>query len=202
MQQQWAVGQTDDWSAYLTTVDGTPTPSVLGWVAPAYPLLTAYYDTGLYKDIPLVGAFHGGFLDPWVPKNMASGNSGMLPRTPLGIKTVMAWNPENTDPVNTGLHRRASTHYGPWKAEDAGPTGAVQAGMMLLKPHWRTARPTCPTSTLRDAFLAVDIVGPEGRVFFAPGDNVATKPMYIVEVAEQDPASHPDDPRLCSCTTY
>ncbi len=25
--------------------------------------------------------------------------------------------------------------------------------------------------------------GPEGRVFFAPGDNVATKPIYIVEVA-------------------
>ena len=65
---------------------------------------------------------------------------------------------------------------------------------MLLK-----ALESCATNlsnqSLRDAILAVDMVGPEGHVFFAPGDNIATKPMYIVEVALQDPASHPDDTR-------
>jgi hypothetical protein len=66
--------------------------------------------------------------------------------------------------------------------------------MVLLK-----ALESCGTNlsnlALRDAILAVDMEGPEGRVFFAPGDNIATKPMYIVEVALQDPASHPTDPR-------
>jgi hypothetical protein len=70
----------------------------------------------------------------------------------------------------------------------------VQAGDALLK-----ALESCATNlsnmSLRDAFLAIDMEGPEGRVFFAPGDNIATKPMYIVEVALQDPASHPNDAR-------
>ncbi len=194
VQQQWAVGQTDDWSAYLTTVDRNA-DALCAWVGGSgIPMLTAYYDTGLYKDIPLVGAFHGGFLDPWIPKNMAEAGNVEAAKNTVGIETVMAWNPDSTDPVNLEFIEGFNA-YGAWKAEDAGPTGAVQAGMMLL-----AALENCATNlsnvTLRDSFLQVDIVGPEGRAYFAEGDNVATKPMYIVVVAEQDPASHPDDPRL------
>jgi branched-chain amino acid transport system substrate-binding protein len=191
VQQQWAVGQTDDWSAYLTTVETAD--ALCAWVGGSgVPLLTSYYDTGVYKKIPLVGAFHGGFLDPWVPKNIAEGNKDAA-RALIGTKTVMAWNPDNTSVVNT-TYVKGFTALGPWKAEDAGPSGAVQAGMVLLK-----ALESCAANlsnlALRDAILAVDMEGPEGRVFFAPGENIATKPMYIVEVALQDPASHPDDPR-------
>lgn len=178
-QQQWAVGQTDDWSAYLTTVEDAD--ALCAWVGGSgIPLLTAYYDTGVINKIPLVGAFHGGFLDPWVPRNVGEGNRAAAEAL-VGIKTVMAWNPENTTQVNTD-YVKGFTALGPWKAEDGGPSGPVQAGMVLLK-----ALESCVTNlsgpALRDAILAIDMEGPEGRVFFAPGDNVATKPMYIVEVA-------------------
>jgi branched-chain amino acid transport system substrate-binding protein len=190
-QSQWAVGQTDDWSAYLTTVENVD--AICAWVGGSGgPLLTSYYDTGVYKNIPLVGAFHGGFLDPWVPKNIAEGNKDAA-RALIGTKTVMAWNPDNTSPVNVA-YVEGFNAAGAWKAEDGGPSGAAQAGQVLLK-----ALESCATNlskvALRDAILAVDMEGPEGRVFFAPGDNVATKPMYIVELALRDPASHPDDPR-------
>jgi branched-chain amino acid transport system substrate-binding protein len=178
-QQQWAVGQTDDWSAYLTTVEDAD--ALCAWVGGSgIPLLTAYYDTGVINRIPLVGAFHGGFLDPWVPRNVGESNRAAAEAL-VGIKTVMAWNPENTSPVNTD-YVKGFTALGPWKAEDGGPSGPAQAGMVLLK-----ALESCATNlsglALRDAILAVDMEGPEGRVFFAPGENVATKPMYIVEVA-------------------
>jgi ABC-type branched-subunit amino acid transport system substrate-binding protein len=179
VQQQWAVGQTDDWSAYLTTVEEAD--ALVAWVGGSgIPLLTAYYDTGVINKIPLVGAFHGGFLDPWVPRNVGEGNKAAGAAL-VGIKTVMAWNPENTSAVNT-TYMQNLPNYGAWKAEDGGPSGPVQAGMVVLK-----ALESCATNlsgiALRDAILAVDMEGPEGRVFFAPGDNVATKPFYIVEVA-------------------
>jgi branched-chain amino acid transport system substrate-binding protein len=190
VQQQWAVGQTDDWSAYLTTVETAD--ALVAWVGGSGgPLLTSYYDTGVYKKIPLVGAFHGGFLDPWVPKNIGEGNKDAA-RALIGIKTVMAWNPDNTSTVNADYVAGFSALG--FKAEDGGPSGPVQAGMVLLK-----ALESCATNlsnvALRDAILAIDMEGPEGRVFFAPGDNISTKPMYIVEVALLDPASHPTDPR-------
>lgn len=191
VQQQWAVGQTDDWSAYLTTVEDAD--ALCAWVGGSgIPLLTSYYDTGVYNNIPLVGAFHGGFLDPWVPRNIGEANKDAA-RALVGIKTVMAWNPDSTSQVNLDYVAGFKT-AGAWAAEDGGPSGPAQAGMVFLK-----ALESCATNlsnlSLRDAILAVDMEGPEGRVFFAPGDNVATKPMYIVEVALQDPASHPDDPR-------
>jgi len=189
VQQQWAVGQTDDWSAYLTTVEDAD--ALCAWVGGSgIPLLTAYYDTGVINKIPLVGAFHGGFLDPWVPRNVGEGNRAAAEAL-VGIKTVMAWNPENASQVNTD-YVQGFTALGPWKAEDGGPSGAAQAGMVLLK-----ALESCATNlsgpALRDAILAVDMEGPEGRVFFAPGDNVATKPMYIVEVAIDPVATAADE---------
>jgi branched-chain amino acid transport system substrate-binding protein len=188
VQQQWAVGQTDDWSAYLTTVEDAD--ALCAWVGGSgIPLLTAYYDTGTINKIPLVGAFHGGFLDPWVPRNIGESNKAAAAAL-VGIKTVMAWNPENTSAVNTEYIAGFGA-AGAWKAEDGGPSGPAQAGMVFLK-----ALESCATNlsnlSLRDAMLAVDMEGPEGRVFFAPGDNVATKPMYIVEVAIDEAATAAD----------
>ena len=64
--------------------------------------------------------------------------------------------------------------------------------MMLLKAL-ETCGDNLSNLSLRDAILALDMEGPEGHVFFAPGDNVATKPMYIVEVALDEEATAADD---------
>ena len=189
VQKQWAVGQTDDWSAYLTTVEDAD--ALCAWVGGSgIPMLTSYYDTGVYEEIPMVGGFHGGFLDPWVPRNIGEANKAASEAV-IGIPTVMAWNPENTSQVNLDFVEGFNA-FGAWNAEDGGPTGAVQGGIMLLE-----ALETCATNlsnlSLRDAILALDTEGPEGRVYFAPGDNVATKPMYIVAVALDEEKTATDE---------
>ncbi len=101
VQQQWAVGQTDDWSAYLTTVEDAD--ALVAWVGGSgIPLLTAYYDTGVINKTPLVGR-----LPRWLPGSVGPEERRRGQRAAgealVGIKTVMAWNPENTSAVNTDV---------------------------------------------------------------------------------------------------
>ncbi len=192
VQQQWAVGQTDDWSAYLTTVEQVD--ALCAWVGGSgIPLLVAYYDTGVYTKIPLVGAFHGGFLDPWIPKNIGEVNKDAA-RSLIGIKTVMAWNPENASPVNTD-YVKGFTALGPWKAEDGGPSGAVQAGMVLLKALRSLAPRICRTCPCVTPFWP--------STWQAPKDGCSSHPVttsrrsrttssrWLCRIA----ASHPEDLR-------
>jgi ABC-type branched-subunit amino acid transport system substrate-binding protein len=192
VQQQWATVPTDDWSAYLTTVQDAD--ALVAWVGgQGIPLLTQYYDTGLYKRMPIVGAFQG-FMDPWVPRNIGETNQAAAENL-LGAVCPLAWDPDSQNPANLAFIE-GMTPLKPWgKPADDGLAGPAQTGQVLL-----AALESCATNlsnlSLRDALLATSITGPEGPVFFAPGENIATKNIYIVEVALIPAAEHPDDPRL------
>lgn len=188
VQQQWAPGQTADWSPYLTNVQKADV--LCAWVGGSgIPLLTAYYDTGTYKKIPIVGAFHGGFFDPWIPRNMFKAGSVAAAKALIGDMTVSAWNPDSTSPENTA-YVAGFNKFGAWQAQDGGPASAVEAGQMVLKGLESVASNLSGPS-LRDAILKVDMVGPMGRIFFAPGDNIATLPFYIIKIALQTDSEHP-----------
>jgi len=192
VQQQWAAVPTDDWSAYLTTVQDAD--ALVAWVGgQGIPLLTQYYDTGLYKRMPVVGAFQG-FMDPWVPRNIGESNRAAAEAL-LGAVAPMAWDPDSQSTANLAFIE-GMTPLKPWgKPTDDGLAGPAQTGQVLL-----AALESCATNlsnlSLRDALLATSITGPEGPVFFVQGENIATKNIYIVEVALIPAAEHPDDPRL------
>jgi branched-chain amino acid transport system substrate-binding protein len=192
VQEQWATGQTDDWSAYMATVEDVDV--LCAWVGGSgQNMLTAYYDTGLKNRIPIVGAFSGGSYDPWVFKNMGEANRAMA-ESFVGTVAVSSWDMMSTSPENVAF-KEGKAKFGAWgKPLDSGFSGATQGGMVVLK-----ALESCASNlsnvALRDAILAVDMVGPEGRVFFAPGENIATKPMYIYEVALQPAEWNPEDSR-------
>lgn len=188
VQQQWASGQTADWSPYLTNVQ---TADVLcAWVGGSgIPLLTSYYDTGTYKKIPIVGAFHGGFFDPWIPRNMFKAGSVDAARALIGDVSVSAWNPDSTSPENTA-YMAGFNKFGAWQAQDGGPANCVEAAQVVLKGLESVAT-NLSGASLRDAILKVDMVGPMGRIYFAPGDNIATLPFYIIKIALIPDSEHP-----------
>ena len=192
VQQQWAAMPCDDWSAYLTTVQDAD--ALVAWVGgQGIPLLTQYYDTGLYKKMPVVGAFQG-FLDPWVPRNIGESNKAAAEAL-LGAVAPMAWDPDSQSLENLAFIE-GMTPLKPWgKPTDAGLASPAQAGQLLL-----AALESCATNlsnlSLRDALLAASITGPEGPLSFGPGENLATIDIYIVEVALIPAAEHPEDPRL------
>lgn len=191
IQSQWTLGQTDDWSAYMTNVD-TSADALCAWIGGSgIGCLTAYYNTGLYEKIPMVAAFHGGFTDPFVPKGMAEAGDTAAAMNTIGIPSVSAWNPDNMSDASVEFNA-AYAAIGPWASvTDAGPTGAGQASELVL-----AALESCYDNlshlALRDAILAVDFEGPEGRAYFAPGENIATRSMYIVAVAHDDEGTAAD----------
>jgi len=148
----------------------------LGGAARVSPLLTAYYDTGSSTS-PACGSFSTAaswILGPqktWVRGNRAAAEAL------VGIKTVMAWNPEERQP---GEHRlRAGFHRpGSMEGRRRWPSGGGAGWHGSVK-----ALESCATNlsgpALRDAILAVDMEGPEGRVFFAPGDQRRHQAMVL-----------------------
>jgi branched-chain amino acid transport system substrate-binding protein len=179
VQQQW-FSEGTDYAPYLTTLQDAD--ALVAWAggSAGIALLSQYVELGIDKKMPLVANYHGGFTDPWVIMAIAQTNPTGADKL-VGIPAPMAWDPNSTDPASTAFVKGMTPllPYGP--PGDDGYACPVQAAQLFLAAA-KTAAANLTSATLRDALLATDFVGPEGREFFAPGDQVATKDLYIVKV--------------------
>jgi ABC-type branched-subunit amino acid transport system substrate-binding protein len=178
-QQQWTAS-TEDYTPYLTTLEDAD--ALVAWQggSAGIALLSQYLELGIDKKMPLVATYHGGFTDPWVINTIAKSNPEGVAGL-IGIPAPMAWDPNSQTPVNQAFISGITPllPYGP--PGDDGYACPVQAAQLFMVAAEATAANLTP-ATLRDALLAADITGPEGREFFAPGDQAATKDFYVVKV--------------------
>ncbi len=170
----------EDYSVYLANLE--PADALVTWYggSAGISMLKQYVELGIDKKMDIVGLYHGGMLDPFAMNSIAQADPATAEKL-IGTQTVMAWNPDSTDPVNLAYVAgiTPTLKYGP--PGDDGYACAVQGGQLFLAAANSVASDLSPAS-LRDALLATDFVGPEGREFFAAGSQAATKPFYIVEV--------------------
>ena len=142
---------------------------------------TQYYDFGVWKRMPLIGAFHGSFLPPFIlvelPTNVSDallGTPGPTPYTPLldteaskqFVEAYMKKYPDDPPPDDT----------------QSGPFQGYQIVYEALKA---TGGDTTPEK-LREAILNTEVIGPEGPVRFDKEKRSAIKNVYIFKVDKID----------------
>ena len=176
-----------DFSSYLTSLEDAD--ALVAWLdgQQAIQLLTQYHQLGVANRMPLVGAFHGSFLAPFImsalPEDVADAMVGSVVPVP--------YTPLLDNPVNEQFVADFQAKFGILPEDmDSGPYVGAQ---IILQALEATNGDTDP-QTLLDALVSVNFEGPEGLISFDPETRCAIKEIYIAEVAKQDDGTFVWDP--------
>jgi branched-chain amino acid transport system substrate-binding protein len=175
-QQTWTPIPCPDYSPYLTSLKSAD--ALVAWEtgADAITLFTQWHQLGLDKKLPIVAAFHGGFTDPFIPAAMAPEDAAAV----VGTMAPSMYAPDSQDQVNVDFVAGFTPVLG-FPPGDSGASGPYQAALLFAAAVTATNGDTTPDKLLA-AIFASKIVGPEGPESFEPGQQAATKNVYIVKV--------------------
>ena len=192
LDQKWAPQETTDFSPYLSTMNDPEADAIIAWTsgAPALQFWQDWYNMGLSETLPVVAVFHGAFTDTFICNSLASTNPDVLEAV-LGTVAPMTWAYNAGDPeIDEFVATYREDHDGAYPIGN-NLSGATVQNMMVLKAAVEALEgDTTDKAALRDALLAVDITGPEGRTVFENGSNMATKDIYVNEVAQLDDGTY------------
>lgn len=175
-QQQWVPVPCPDFAPYLTTLK--PADALVAWDSgsDAIQLLTQFHELGIDKKMPLVGAFHGGFLDSFIPAAMPPADAASV----VGDLAPMMYAPDSQSDANQSFAKAFAAKIG-FPPGDDGASGPYQAAMLLIQALNTTQGDTTPDKLL-DAIVAANVNGPEGPESFSADLHCATKNVYILQV--------------------
>lgn len=190
LSDQWAPIPCADWSPYLTVISGTPADAIVAWASgsDAISLFKAWYETGLYKDMPIAAAQHGGFTDYFVLNALENSNPAIAEAVCESTIAPIMYVYDNDSAANKSF-------VDAWNAEFGGvPVGSNLPGVcaqaiLLLKEALESVDGNTEPATLRDAILSTDFTGPEGHALFS-GSNAATKDVHICKIVKLDDGSY------------
>jgi branched-chain amino acid transport system substrate-binding protein len=193
-QETYTPYPSQDFSSQLTVLKDAD--AVVAWIdgEQAIKLLTQYHELGIDKKMPIVGAFHGSFLAPFILSALPAEASAAL----IGAITPTPYSPLLDTEFNKQFVADFQAKFGSLPEDtDSGPYEGV---MIILAALEATNGDTTP-QTLRDALVAVTLDGPQGPVKFDPVTGATIKTIYIGKVAKQGEAfvwdpifSYPDVP--------
>ena len=170
-----------DFSSYLTSLKAAD--AVVAWIdgQQAIQLLTQYHQLGVDERMPLVGAFHGSFLAPFIlsalPADVADAYVGSIVPVP--------YSPLLDNAANEQFVADFQAKFGILPEDmDSGPYVGAQ---IILHALEATNGDTTPEALLA-ALVGVSFEGPEGLISFDPETRCAIKEIYIAKVAKQDGA--------------
>ena len=181
-----------DYSSLLATFTDPEADAIVGWTssADAINFWTSWYELGLSEKLPVLATMHGGFTDFYVMKQLDGKDPAIADAIVANeTKTVINYcysidNEQNAEFLEI------------WTAGQ----GAIPAGNNLAGACWQaievleralsaTNGDTDP-ETLLDAIFSVDFTGPEGHVFFANGQQAASKDVNVSQVVRLDDGSY------------
>jgi len=168
-----------DFSSYLTSLEDAD--AVVAWIdgQQAIQLLTQYHQLGVDGRMPLVGAFHGSFLAPFILSALPADVADSL----VGDLVPVPYSPLLDNAVNDQFVADFQAKFGILPEDmDSGPYVGAQ---IILHALEATNGDTTP-ETLLDALVGVSFEGPEGLISFDPETRCAIKTIYIAEVVKQD----------------
>ena len=193
LDQAWVPSPTPDFMPYLNQFTDPEADCLVAWTSAsdAINLWRAWYDLGLNEKLPIVANMHGAFTDSFICDALEKINPDLVEEI-LGTISVMTWaynidSPENNAYVAAWQENFKGTEYEGYPIGNNIPGAAVQV-LMLIDAAVEALDAESKELThenLRDALLAADITGPEGRTVFE-GSNGATKDVYIVKVIRME----------------
>ncbi len=177
-QEIYAPYPTPDFAAYLTSLK--PADAVVAWLdgEQSIKFLTQYHEMGIDKRFPLVGAFHGSFLEPFILKALppadAAATIGDLVPTPYSSLLDTPGNKQFVADMQALLG----------VLPDDTESGPYEGGKVIIKALQATNGDTTPDK-LRAALLAVKFDGLAGPMALDPVSQVTPKYIYICKVVAQ-----------------
>ena len=190
--QAWAPADTTDYSSYLIPVSDDNADCLIAWTSAnaAMQLWNEWFNLGLNEKLPIVAVFHGAFTDSFICDVLSKQNTALVEEI-LGTNAPMTWaynidTPEN----NAFVEAYKAAHDGAYPIGNNLPGATVQALTLLKAGVEALDGDTSDLAALRDAMLAADITGPEGRTVFENGSNIATKDVFVVEVVQLEDGSY------------
>ena len=184
--QAWAPADTTDYSSYLIPLADDDADCLIAWTSAnaAMQLWNEWYNLGLHEKLPVVAIMHGAFTDSFICDVLSKQNMPLVEEI-LGTVAPMTWAYNLDSPENKAfVEAYQVAHDGSYPIGNNLPGAAVQV-LELLKAGVEACNgDTSDLVALRDAMLAADITGPEGRTVFENGSNIATKDVYVVEVVQ------------------
>ncbi len=179
VQEQYPPYPSQDFSTYLTVLK--PADAVVSWFDgdQAIKFLIQYHQMSINKKFPLVGAFHGAFLAPFIlrviPPEIANATVGYPVPTPYSPSLDTAFNKKWVSDFQAKFNGIIP---------DDTSSGPYQGAMAIIRALQATNGDTTPDK-LRQAILAQTFEGPEGSVKFDPQTGCSIKTMYICKISKQ-----------------
>ena len=170
VQQQWAPAPCPDFAPYLTTLKQAD--ALVAWNpgSDAIKFFSQYHQMGI--KMPLANHFAGGYLDLFVAYALGPNAEALL-----GVPGPMMYSPDSTDPVNQAFVKAYQAKFGKPPA-DATTTASYQGALLFIELVKATSGDPNPKKLL-EAVSKIQVVGPEGTMFFENGSLVATRTVYI-----------------------
>ncbi len=145
----------------------------------AIKFLSQYNGMGLKKRLPLVGAFNGGFIVPFIlnalPTDVADSTVGDL--VPSGYSPLL------DTPVNKKFVAAWQAKYNEIPGDDS-ITAPYQGGLAIIEALKATNGDTTPEK-LRQALLNVNFESPQGPVKIDPKVQAGIQNIYICKMDKQ-----------------
>lgn len=173
---------TSDFTSFLTTMKDAD--AVVAWQNgdQSIKLLTQYDQTGTLKKMPLVAAFHGAFMTPFILKALPP----EVAEDYIGTLTPSPYSPLLDSPANKQFVADFTAKFGV-PPEDNTDSEMYQGAQIMLAALKATNGDTTPDK-LRAALVAVSIEGVEGPIKFDAETGCAIKTIYICKITKQNDA--------------
>ena len=190
--QRWVSNEATDYSSDLIALADSGADCLVAWTSgsAAIQLWQEWYNMGLNKTLPMVAVFHGAFTDTFICDALSNVNADLVAEM-QGTVAPMTWAYNAGDPeIDNFIAAFREDHDGAYPIGN-NLAGATVQNMILLKAAVEALEgDTTDKAALRDALLASDITGPEGRTNFENGSNMANKDIYVVEITTLDDGTY------------
>jgi branched-chain amino acid transport system substrate-binding protein len=183
-QSQWVTVPTQDFSTYLASVK--PADALVAWTSGSEAILlwNQYKQLGVDKKMPMQGAFHGGFMDPFIPAALPEDVAAVV----VGGYTIQPYAPDSKEPANLEFVKAYKAKSGHDTGDD-GSAGPAQAAAVFAEMVKLSNGDTAPAA-LMATLPKVKAVGPEGPTTFTAGSTCATVNEYILKVNKLGPKEY------------
>ncbi|MGN0968869.1 MAG: ABC transporter substrate-binding protein [Oscillospiraceae bacterium] len=190
--QRWVSNEATDYSSDLIALADSGADCLVAWTSgsAAIQLWQEWYNMGLNKTLPMVAVFHGAFTDSFICDALSNVNADLVEEM-QGTVAPMTWAYNAGDPeIDDFVAAFREAHDGAYPIGN-NLAGATVQNMLLLKAAAEALEgDISDKEALRDALLAADVTGPEGRTVFENGSNMANKDIYVVEIAKLDDGTY------------
>lgn len=184
---QWAPAPTPDFAPYFVNTSGGD--AIVAWTSgsSAIEFWKAWYQSGTHESLPVVANFHGAFTDYFIGGALM-GADPEIANAFVGSIAPMSYAYDIDTPENKAFVEGWKEEFGTVPSGSNLPGACYQTILLFKAAVEALDGDTSDLTALRDALLAADITGPEGRTFF-DGSNAATKDIYVVEVVKMEDGS-------------